>query len=53
LSQINIPFEALSLQKVSFILVTILDASIYGTISNKDIIRVISLHQKHTLHTVF
>jgi hypothetical protein len=41
LSQINIPFEALSLQEVSFILVSILDTSVYKTISNKDIIRVI------------
>ena len=40
-SQINIPFEALSLQEVSYILVSILDTSVYETISNKDIIRVI------------
>jgi hypothetical protein len=41
LSQINIAFEALSLQELSYILVSILDTPMYETISNKDIIRVI------------
>jgi hypothetical protein len=40
-SQINIAFEALSLQELSYILVSILDTSMYETISNKDIIRFI------------